>query len=294
MGNNNAKVSGYKVGNTTGNIMNGGLAAKQGDWIYHISDKNTDNQGICKMLKDGSNPTRIADGGPSINVVNDWIYFIRDGVCKVRTDGSGWEKIIDGTVKCIHVFNDWVYYSEDCSDVKYSIIYKMHISGGEREILLKDNMFGTFCVSGESIYYIGDVFTAGDRYNLYKYTPSEKYRKKLSEDQISEFCILGNSIYFINQDKLTYIYKTSTNGDGRKSFIEIRADSINAHDKCVYFAGTDFSSNICKADLGGRWDTINNEYSEMINIAGNWIFYMNKEDHTTYKVHIDGGESQPV
>jgi len=302
MGNyDNAKVSGDRVGNTTGNIMNGGLAAKQGDWIYYFSDKDIYDMGICKMFKDGSNSNKITDtdGAGSINIVNDWIYYGYKGICKVRTDGSGWEKISDDKAGCVHVVNDWIYYSEECSfDYTLCNIYKMRIDGSEKELLLKDNMFGTFCVSGECIYYIGDVNKRGDRFILYKYSPYEKYRKRLSKDQISEFCIQGNSIYYINQDELTYIYKISTNGGGRKRILIRRTNSINAHGNWLYYVDHDLGDIICKKNIrsGGK-SRLNNNRSCAINIAGVWIFYINKDDYPrsrNYKVHIDGSESLPA
>ena len=47
------------VGNTNGNISNGGMAAKLGDWIYYVN--SGDNDRIYKIKSDGTEKTKLAD-----------------------------------------------------------------------------------------------------------------------------------------------------------------------------------------------------------------------------------------
>lgn len=68
-------------GNTIGNLLNGGLMARQGSWIY-FSDPLRGSR-LSKMRIDGSGLTPLCDDVPSaINVWYDKIYYVN------RSDGD--------------------------------------------------------------------------------------------------------------------------------------------------------------------------------------------------------------
>jgi hypothetical protein len=84
-------------GNSVGNIVNHGIAAKQGDWIYYCN-KN-DHFKIYKNKTDGRGREKINDDDAwYINVVGDWIYYftLDDGekIYKVKIDGSERQQVI--------------------------------------------------------------------------------------------------------------------------------------------------------------------------------------------------------
>jgi hypothetical protein len=68
-------------GNTIGNLLNGGLMARQGSWIYFTDPQRGSR--LSKMKIDGSRLTPLCDDIPSaINVWRDKIYYVN------RTDGN--------------------------------------------------------------------------------------------------------------------------------------------------------------------------------------------------------------
>lgn len=74
-------------GNTGSNIVNGGVAALQGDWIYYSSD------GLSKIRTDGTGWTLLSkDNCAYVNVIGDWIYYRNDSdsghLYKIKTDGT--------------------------------------------------------------------------------------------------------------------------------------------------------------------------------------------------------------
>ena len=75
-------------GNSVGNIVNNGLVAKQGNWIYYISKGS-----LHKIRPDGTERTFLNKVTPGyLNVVGDWIYYGEMSgsfsLYKIRTDGS--------------------------------------------------------------------------------------------------------------------------------------------------------------------------------------------------------------
>ncbi len=79
------------TGNTIGNTVNGGLVAKQGDWIYYSNLQ--DNGYLYKKSSDGNNKTQLnSDDSWFLNVIDDWVYFQNDDaggqLFKTLADGS--------------------------------------------------------------------------------------------------------------------------------------------------------------------------------------------------------------
>lgn len=61
-------------GNTVGNIIYRGIAAKRGQWIYY-NNKNSNNY-LYKMRTDGTGVTRLNKDKPYyINLIGGWIYY---------------------------------------------------------------------------------------------------------------------------------------------------------------------------------------------------------------------------
>ena len=101
------------VGNTVGNIVNEGVVAKQGEWIYYSNsgDKGT----LYKERTNGTDKQKISDEVCfCINVVGEWIYYRNnsDGgkLYKIRIDGTERTKMLDDSVDCVSVVDNVIYF----------------------------------------------------------------------------------------------------------------------------------------------------------------------------------------
>jgi len=103
------------VGNTNGNINNGGFVAQQGDWLYYSN--YADGGKLYKIRSDLSENTKLCDDKvSSINVAGNCVYYILEennpnkGIYKIHTDGS--EKTLlykDRFIISMIVLNNKVY-----------------------------------------------------------------------------------------------------------------------------------------------------------------------------------------
>lgn len=100
-------------GNTTGNIVNGGAAAIQGDWIYYRN--NADNGKLYAMKTDGSDWKLLTNQRASnINVSGNWIFywdFYDTDLYTIHTDGSGKKKLFDENVSDMYFAGDRIFYT---------------------------------------------------------------------------------------------------------------------------------------------------------------------------------------
>lgn len=145
----------HSYGNTTGNNINGGLAAKQGDWVYY---GNT--SGLYKTRTDGTEVIKlIGEASSNINVVDDWVYYVNvDGrkrtLSKIRTDGTELTRFdITNVGPEVSVVDDWIYYNAYDENNFVNLFYKVRTDGTRVTRLSRGSCESINVVDGW-IYYI--------------------------------------------------------------------------------------------------------------------------------------------
>jgi hypothetical protein len=127
-------------GNMVGNIINYGLVAQQGEWIYYIdnSDGSKNNRyknkhKLYKIRTNGSGQEKLNDDHCRyINVIGEWIYYCHssDNLYKIRTDGSGRTVLSDDECSYVNVIGKWIYY---CNESDNKRIYKIETDGKNKK-----------------------------------------------------------------------------------------------------------------------------------------------------------------
>jgi len=302
----------YLLGNSTGNIVNGGIATIQDDWIFcSIIEEYKHNvpsinnilidvpiYGFYKIHADGSEKIKLDDCDATyINVVNDWVYYAattddyRNHIYKIKTDGT--EKTLLNNEYCnyVSVCNDWIYYASDYPPN----IYKMRTDGTEKTLLIKEynGLIKSVATAGEWIYYIQNI--EGKLYKI-KTDGTENVNIEMPSDfknyHIFEYAVVDDCIYM----SFDGIYKLSASSkeiekisDGRCNYIVVDGDWIfySGENGCLYKIKTD----------GSEKTQLNNEYTEQINVVGDYIFYRTggiTEAQVQYRIRTDGTELQKV
>jgi len=256
-------------GNTTGNIVNRGTAAIQGDWIYYVSD----NGGcLSKMHINGKHKERISDDSCLfINVMDDWIYYsnVSDNnyLYGIRTDGTERTKLNDDYSENVSVVGDWIYYSR----------------------VVKEPL-GNY---GELTSYILT------EYHLYKIHTDGTGRVKIHDDKYMFMNVTEDWVYNLHCDN---IYKIRTDGSEKIKLSDDQVDYVNVEGDWIYYcevseswdwhcrtpdSGGEFWGNLYKMRLDGTEKTkLNDDKCEYINVAGDWIYYFIFEN--LYKIRTDG------
>lgn len=268
------------------NIVNGGLAARQGDWIYYTSN---DNGALYKMRTDGSGLVRLTnDDSVNINVAGDWIYY-RNQSCarsiyKIRTDGSGRVGLNNDKSIYINVAGDWIYY---CNQSDNDKIYKMRTDGSERVCLNTDES-DYLIVAGDWIYYRN----WSDK-KLYKMHTDGSERVCLTNGKSKYMNVVGDWIYYTDGNEKNKLSKMRTDGSGRVRLTNDWAEFINVAGDWIYYSnvGDDWKLYKMRTDGSGQV-CLNNQNSNSINVAGDWIYY--QVGSALYKMRTDGSEKGNV
>ena len=192
-------------GNSVGNIVNEGLAAKQGDWIFFVSNNE-------------SSTSRYAG---------------KQKLHKIRTDGSGYEKLNDDHCRYINVIGDWIYYRH-CTGTSFGRIYKVNVDGTSRTQLNEDSS-SFINVVGEWIYYCNET----DGNKLYKMRIDGSAVEKISDDESFDINAFDDWVYYVNRNDGYSIYKIRTDGSEKTKLNNDDSSYVNVIGDWIYYANSE-------------------------------------------------------
>lgn len=166
------------IGNTSGNLYNHGLAARQGDFIYYVGP---DGGLYRKTIRDTDIVKLTSDQVEYLNVQGQWIYFVnrsKDGVIsRIRFDGrvgtsdeypyyynyrGETETLSHDASGQLLLVDDWLYYI-NLSDKRK--LYRMKTDGSQQEMVLDQPL---------QQFYLQDQYYMHGKYIVYM-TFDEKF-----------------------------------------------------------------------------------------------------------------------
>jgi len=270
-------------GNTVGNIVNSGIAAKNDGWIYYINNVGC----IFKYHPISVKRMQINyDRSSNINVIDDWIYYANindyDKIYKIRTDGTERTKINNDSASYINVVGDWIYYRNN-DDFK---LYKVRTDGTE-STRLNDESSAFINVVGNWIYY-----TSGE---IYKIRRDGSERTQINNEDSIYINVVGDWIYYVtnNDSQSGKIYKIRKDGTELTMVTDDdQVSMINVVEDWIYYTSGEKLHKI-RTD-GTEKKQLSDDISKNINVVGRWIYYFNSNNNTYNKISIDGSSQQIV
>lgn len=281
-----------KLGNTTGNLKNYGLVATDGEWEYFWAGTTLDwkDEGaLCKMRPDGSEFYVLSDDTPCyINIVDDWIYYIknqkpvynyRGEIYRIKKDGTNRERLINSVSKDMVVVNDWIFFINIDDG---NSIYKCKKDGSQITRVIDKKCFGLQYENGH-IYYISE--TDPKKFSLFRHNISLNESSVKILDEIDDYIVYNGYIFGSNENN--GIFRVKTDGTSYSKIFSKPIGSFSIHDGYIYCSSVDAeyfvkgkgrSNYIYKMNLDGKEQTILpnkdvfNRYT-VVGIVGDYIYY---------------------
>ncbi len=156
----------HAVGNTAGNLYNGGLFCESDGKVYFSNPYDKDS--LYVMDVDGSNVKKIYNDKVSyINVYNDYIYYERFnhessvevvfrgalyGLFRIQEGDSKAEALHTGIVDNVALSGNYLYF-RSYDDKNLYQLYKVGIDGDD-EIKISDRGYTPISISSGNIFFI--------------------------------------------------------------------------------------------------------------------------------------------
>lgn len=291
-----------EVGNTPGNIYNGGLFCEQDGKIYFSND-NADGS-LYVMNSNCTNIKKVHDDKAAyINADENYLYYVRanntrenmsgsilmfnnTGVYRVNHHGDNIKVITGNPGAYLSLFGNYLYLQR--YDVGIGLfLYRYKIDATMERLLLQEAVIPMAQING-SIYYAG--FTTN--HNINKLDLSSFNADTLYEGNIAYPIISGDYIYYLNLDDNYSIYRMNSDGSDPTRIVEDRCSTYNITNsgKYLYYQVDDQSnSRICRINL----ETMESEvlldgYYKQIHVTENYVFFKEYENGSTFILEADG------
>lgn len=264
-----------------GNLVNGSLITKQGDWLYYSLE-----DGIYKIKIDGTVEQKLCDNsGIGIIVANDWVYFKSQGVYRVKTDGTELEQIFDiaksGTLRIV---DDKIYY---CLE------YKMDLDGSNCEQIYDKNAASgvTINVVDGWIYFFDcDLNNKG---HIYKMKTDGSDLQSIFDGRADYMIVDGDWIYFQNYYEDRALYKMKKDGSDLQLILDQGISALNVVDNWIYYTGWSGNTGLYKIKIDGTENQmLCSDRANSIHIINDYIYYKINGDrkNSLYQIKTDGSE----
>lgn len=233
------------IGNTAGNLQNGGLFCES-DGIVYFSNPY-DNNYLYSMNADETDCKRIN---------TSMVRFINAGVDEI-----------------------YYYQYDSYSSEEYGFI--SHLGGlfrspkkGGRTVCLKKNTIGTVLLVDNTLYYLN--YEGNGNYNLNSITTAKKEDQRILDGIADPSCYSDGYLYYVLQDSTQNHYLNSYHLKTGTQTIVYTKDIWypQAHGSYIYFLDVHNDYRLCRYEPAtGVYEQLTDERIECYNLCGDYIYY---------------------
>lgn len=290
------------VGNTTGNIYNGGLFAERDGKIYFSNDN--DDGSLYVMNSDTSNIKKLHhDKAAYINIDENYIYYLRanntrentsgsilmfnnTGIYRIKQNGNNLKAISSNPGAYVTVKGNHVYYQNYDAD-KGLFLYRNQTDGSLERLLLKEPVIPSIILNNK-LHYVGVL----DDHNINTLDLSSFTTRPQIEGNFGYPIYSGEFIYYMDQTNNYSINRMNQDGSDRIVLIDDRTSTFNITNsgRYLYYQVDNLDkSKICRMDLSTmEIEVIMDGYFKQIHVTDNYVFFKDFDNQYTYIVSADG------
>ncbi len=288
------------VGNSAGNLHNGGLFFEMDGKVYFSNA--SDNNCLYSMNVDESEPKRITTmGAKYINGADGFLYFYMDSTAKSsKVKGLGAATNQYGIYRCKASGRDQVCLHRDfcgelqlCGEYLYfqiksdGALYKMKCDKSDLS-MVTDQLVSPFCYDNGYIFYTGVT----NDHNLHAMDTRSGDRESTILTGNFFFPVVQDGyIYYMNGDDNYSIWRASLTTGESQLVTSDRVDSFTLNNRSIYYSysGSDAPALI-RCDLNGANRTVlYNGIVNSINLTSQYVYFkVYGDDSLLYHMPLDG------
>lgn len=290
------------VGNTTGNIYNGGLFCERDDKIYFSNDN--DDGSLYVMNSDHTKFKKLHnDKAAYINVDENYIYYLRanntrenasgsilffnnTGIYRLNQNGKALKVICSNPGAYVTVKGNHIYYQNyDVNSGLY--LYRNQTDGTLERLLLKEAAIPSIIMDNK-LYYVG----VNENHNINVLDLSSFTTQTYIEGNFGYPIFSGEYIYYMDPTD-NYTIKRMNN-DGSESIVLVneRCSTYNITNsgKYLYYQVDDLqNSKICRINLNTmESEVLLKGHYKQIHVTENHVYFKDFDNKNTYIISADG------
>lgn len=287
-----------EIGNTAGNLLNGGLFCEDNNVIY-FSNPNDDGA-LYSMDLNCKNFKKIhSDNVSYINAAGKYIIYVRDnhkrnksagnffnfnnvGIYRINRNGSKIKMLYEDPAKVTTLKGNYVYYQHYNVDDGLKF-YRVKIDGSDEKKLSDDPIIPS-SFSGNSLYYNGQK----DDHNIYQMNTESTSSSVLFEGNCYNPVATDKYIYYLSLEDDYAIGRINKDGSNPKILVNERVSffNISSSGKYLYYQVDGGNNNgFHKLDL----ETLENKTLlegdfNSIHVTSNYVFFKEFDSKKIYRL----------
>ncbi len=286
---------------------NGGIALKQGQWIYYINGDNFTRQegerfsaysgALCRMKADGSEKTIVVDKDICIfDYYNGRFYLCvyennQSYVASVKVDGTDYveyRKIDDIFYGgCYSFLNGYIYYTKD---------FKLHRmdENGKNVQKITDFKIYNLRANGNYVYFTRDI--DGDIGSIYKLINGKTDFVEVTKDPAYVLDIIGDTTYYYMLSSGTVYAYDALSGSaksiiygGYTDYLFLPSKNFNVISYTIANDSDEVGGIFTLEANGGPKKQISSFSGKCMLYYEGYIYYINVDQlNQLYRVKLDG------
>lgn len=293
-----------EVGNTTGNIYNGGLFCEQDGKIYFSNDY--DGSSLYVMSSFCTNSKKLSADIPAfINADENYIYYIRandtkensktgflvfknNGVFRINQNGTNLKAITGDPGAYLVLKGNQLFFQKYQVDTNFNLV-RYQIDGTGERLLVAEEVI-PFAISDTGLLYTG--YSKDHNINmldLLSYTTHMKYKGSYLYPMV-----VGDYIYYINIEDDYKLYRMNIDGSEPTKLVNKRCSTYNITNtgKFLYYQVDNGKSNgVYSMNLSqlGKVTLLQKGDYKQISVTEQYVFFKDYDNTNTYVVQSEGG-----
>jgi hypothetical protein len=255
----------YTVGNTPGNLNNGGYFCESDGRVYFANAY--DNYALYSMNPDESDMKKLHSHAVSyISKGGDYLYYFMSS----DSNGSGL-----GFIR------------------KTSGIYRSNLKGKDM-LCLERCQISTMQLCGNYLYY--EKYDNTDGSSLDKIRIDKKEKETLAAERINPNCFVDGTIYYMGTEDDHYLHALNTANDSTRVVWEGDIWNPIYQNGYVYYMDVANDYRLCRYSLSDNVvEVLTDERIDLFNVYDNYIYYQtNSKTSSALKRMLIDGSSQEV
>ncbi len=273
------------LGNTSGNIVNGGLIADGGDWLYFANQ--SDNLYLYKVRKNGKGKIRLChDSVLYLNYRAGWIYYVtaeNKRLHKIREDGTQRTRLCDDECWYVTLVDDQLYYQK--RDSFMQSLYQMDTASGNRKRLNRSDCYW-ISSDGDALFFYRNLPGQG----VLSCKTDGTGVKTLCGDHAEFLNVSGEWLYYVQPEERNRITKIGKDGLGHRWLVEDECAGLNVADGWVFYRNIKDQNRIYRVSIDGN-DRAKLCYDPDVTnlcIVDKWLYFLRDNDSKMYRMRLDG------
>ena len=291
-----------EVGNTAGNIFNGGLFCEQDGKIYFSNDN--DDGALYVMNSDCSNIKKVhPDKAVYINADENYLYYLRanstrannsgsilmfnnSGMYRISHKGKNLKAISNKPGSHLYLSGNFVYYQN--YDVNSGLfLFRKKIDTTMEKLILQDAVIPSI-VMNNKLYYAG----YGKDHNINALDLSSFVSSTYIEGNFAYPIFRDNYIYYLDLNNNYSVNRMKLDGSDRTVLVDNLCSTYNITNsgKYLYYqVDEEKNSRIGRLNLETMThETLLEGYYKEIHVTENYVFFKDFDNTNTYVLSADG------